>query len=79
MIRKGQEIKSNELTNIFTETIRDINELTFDRLKSLSTGCFTGSSPTYGELLNIDCNQFLLYSTTYVQEFLDAIDEIKSR
>jgi len=79
MIKRGQQVTTAEITNLFTETFRDINALTYDKLKSLSTGCFSGSADSYGELLNVGGQQFLAVQDAYLKEFTDAIEELKSR
>ena len=79
MIKRGEQITSSKVTEIFQETVRDLNEVTYNSIKSLSTGCFSGDATTYGELLNVSGQQFLQYDASYVKEFTDIINELKSR
>ena len=79
MIKKGSEVTQEYLKNFFLQNVRDLNQITFDNLVSLNTGCFTGSSPTYGELPNTNGEQVLQNSASLIKQFTDAIDELKSR
>ena len=79
MINIGKEITQEALTELITKIIRDVNELTYDKFKSLTTGSFSSSDEVYSEIVNVCGSQVVLYSDSVVQEFLDTINELKSR
>ena len=79
MINIGKEITQEALTELITKIIRDVNELTYDKFKSLTTGSFSSSDEVYSEIVNVGGSQVVLYSDSVVQEFLDTINELKSR